>query len=503
MSETLRTSYDEVPYQSVPFAQTHPDRLATLGRLFGLDPPPIDRCRVLEIGCSVGGNLIPMAEVLPHSEFIGIDFSAVQISQAAAEVSALGFANVRLLNMDIREFGDAFGSFDYIIAHGVYSWVPNEVQEKLLEICARQLAPNGIAYVSYNTLPGWALRGLVRDAMLYQSRRFSDPKMRVEQARAVLDFLADSLKRSTSPYCTMLLEEAHFVRQQPDYYIFHDHLEEVNEPLYFHQFMERAARHGLRYLAEAEFRSMVPRDLSPEAQQTFKQAALDLMQREQLMDFLRNRTFRQTLLVKQATSLTRNLSPERLFALSVATRAKPLNEAPDERSTATEEFRAPDGSALTTQRPLTKAAMVALAQNSPAAIPFGELCHLAKARLGAPGPTVAAEMATLASDLLQCFSVGVVELHSGASPFVVEPGDQPRASAFARLHATRGARVTNLRHESVDLDEDARRLLDLLDGTRPHEVLAALTSPAESPAAARAKLQPALSQLARQALLVS
>ncbi|HTR59509.1 MAG TPA: class I SAM-dependent methyltransferase [Casimicrobiaceae bacterium] len=503
MSETLRTSYDEFPYQSVPLAQTHPDLLATLGRLFGLEPPPIERCRVLEIGCSFGGNVIPMAEMLPHSEFIGIDFSAVQISQAAAEVSALGLANVRLLKMDIREFGDAFGRFDYIIAHGVYSWVPNEVQEKLLEICARQLAPNGIAYVSYNTLPGWAMRGLVRDVMLYQSRRLSDPKMRVQQARAVLDFLAESLQGSTSPYCAMLREEAHFVRQQPDYYILHDHLEEINEPLYFHQFMERATRHGLRYLAEAEFKSMLPGDLSPEAQQTLERVALDLMQREQLMDFLRNRTFRQTLLVQQARSLIRNLSPERLFALRVATRAKPLNEAPDERSTAMEEFRAPDGSRLTTQRPLTKAAMMALAQNSPAAVPFGELCHLAKARLGAPGPIVAVEMATLASDLLQCFSVGVVELHSMASPFVVEPGDQPRASAFARLHATRGARVTNLRHEAVDLDEDARRLLNLLDGTRSHEKLAALASPAESVAAALAKLRPTLSRLARQALLVS
>jgi len=104
MTATLPTSYDEFPYKTVPFAQTHPDRLATLAWLFGLEPTPIQRCRLLELGCSSGGNLIPMAATLPQSEFIGIDFSAVQISQGAADVAALGLANVRLLQMDLRDF---------------------------------------------------------------------------------------------------------------------------------------------------------------------------------------------------------------------------------------------------------------------------------------------------------------------------------------------------------------------------------------------------------------
>ena len=177
----MQTSYDEFPYKTVPFAQTHPDRLATLAWLFGLEPTPIERCRVLELGCSSGGNLIPMAATLPHSEFIGIDFSAVQISQGAADVAALGLANVRLLQIDLRDFGEVFGSFDYIVAHGVYSWVPNDVQEKMLDICARQLSPSGVAYISYNTLPGWRLRGAVRDVMC--TTRVSSPTRRRECSR--------------------------------------------------------------------------------------------------------------------------------------------------------------------------------------------------------------------------------------------------------------------------------------------------------------------------------
>ena len=503
MTEALQASYDEFPYESAPIAHSHPDRLATMGWLFGIESSPIESCRVLELGCSSGGNLIPMAETLPKSEFVGIDFSAVQISQARAEVATLGLDNVRLLQMDIRELDDAFGSFNYIIAHGVYSWVPDDVQEKLLEMCARHLAPNGIAYISYNTLPGWALRSVVRDAMLYHSRQFSDVKMRVKQGRAMLDFLAETLQGTTSAYGAMLSEEAQYVRGQPDFYIFHEYLEHVNDPTYFHQFMERATRHGLRYLADAELGSMLLGDLPPQAQETLNRIAGDLMQREQLVDFLRNRRFRRTLVVHQAVPLTRKLSPDRLFALHVATRAKPLSGVPDERSTAAEEFHAPDGGRLTTQRPLTKAAMMALVQNSPAAVSFTDLCGLANARLGARAPVDPNDMAALASDLLRSYSAGVVELHSAASPFVIEIGDRPRTSAVVRLQALRGTGVTNLRHETVNLNEDARRLVPLLDGTRSHDALAALVFPAGNSETTLGELRSTLAQLAQHALLVS
>jgi SAM-dependent methyltransferase/methyltransferase-like protein len=502
MTSASQASYDELPYQSFPFAQTHPDRLATLGWLFGLKPTPIERCRVLEIGCASGGNLIPVAATLPHSEFVGIDFSAGEIDDGKADVAALGLANVRLVQMDISDFGVDFGTFDYIVAHGVYSWVSNDVQDKLLAICARQLSPNGIAYVSYNTLPGWRMRGAVREAMHYHTRQFSDAKTRVPQARAMLDFLARALQGNTSAYAVMLREEAEFVRKQPDFYIFHDYLEEVNEPLYFHQFIERAVRQGLRYLAEANFKSMLVGDLAPQVVQTLSQIAPDLLHREQFMDFLRNQTFRQTLLVREGVTLTRTLSPERVFGLRIASSARPVREAPDEGSPTPEDFRAPDGSRLTTQRPLTKAAMMVLAHNSPAAIAFDELCALASARLGARGALATDERDGLASDLLQCFAAGVVELHSAPSPFVIEAGARPEASALVRLQASRGAPVTNLRHKWVNLNEDVRRLLGILDGSRTQEEIAAIVWPGESTEAALAKLRPALSQIARQAFLV-
>ena len=155
MDAARAISYDEVPYTSLPFLQTHPDRLACLATLFGLQPPALDACRVLELGCASGGNLVPMAVALPRARFVGVDLSPVQIADARTVVAALALDNIEFRAASIADVDDSWGAFDYIIAHGVFSYVPPAVQQRMLEICARQLTPHGIAFISYNTLPGW------------------------------------------------------------------------------------------------------------------------------------------------------------------------------------------------------------------------------------------------------------------------------------------------------------------------------------------------------------
>ncbi len=161
------TSYDVVPYFSAPFQATHPDRLATVATLFGLKPAPAERSRVLELGCAGGGNLIPMAVALPGSQFLGIDQSSRQVDQGQEIIAGLGLKNIALRVASLLDIDESYGTFDYIICHGVYSWVRENVQDKILEICATRLAPTGVAYVSYNTLPGWHMQGMIRDMMCY------------------------------------------------------------------------------------------------------------------------------------------------------------------------------------------------------------------------------------------------------------------------------------------------------------------------------------------------
>src|SRR5262245_37668853 len=225
-----RTSYDEVPYPSLPYPYTHPDHLAAVATLLGLGPARADRCRVLELGCASGGNLIPLAYTYPDSSFLGIDLSVEQIRQGEELQSALGLGNVELRAMSILDVDDRFGTFDFIICHGVYSWVPEAVQDRILEVCARHLAPEGIGLVSYNTFPGWHMRGMIRAMMVLHDRRYRDhpPLERVAQARALLAFLAEAVPQENSPYSLLLRQHLELLSGCADPYFFHEHLEECN-----------------------------------------------------------------------------------------------------------------------------------------------------------------------------------------------------------------------------------------------------------------------------------
>src|SRR6185503_10934875 len=164
------TSYDALPYPLLAHAQTHPAWLATLAVVHGLRPAPVEHCRVLEIGCASGSNLIPFACEMDGSEFVGIDLSSRQVAEGQEFIRALGLRNIRLQAQDLLDFDDA-GTFDYIIAHGLYSWVPQTVRDRLMDICRRHLAPQGVAFISFNAYPGWQGLNMVRDLMLYRTRQ--------------------------------------------------------------------------------------------------------------------------------------------------------------------------------------------------------------------------------------------------------------------------------------------------------------------------------------------
>jgi methyltransferase-like protein len=225
------------------------------------------------------------------------------------------------------------------------------------------------------------------------------------------------------------------------------------------------------------------------------------LEREQLGDFLRNRNFRQTLLVHEDAPVDRSLAPERVNSLWVASAARSA-AAGDPHSSAPEDFRMPDGSGLRTPHPISKAAMAVLAKHWPAPIPFSDLSAMAAARIGLSGDVDDAQTATLASDMLKSFCAGAAELHALGPAFTIEAGARPLAFAVARLQAARGTHVTNLRHEMVGLDDDGRALLPLLDGSNSRSALEARAFPGLPQEVASKALDDTLTRFARQALLV-
>ena len=476
MNEPLLNAYDEVPYPSAALAQTHPEHLATIATLLGLAPAPIVRCRVLELGCGDGANLIPMAFALPQSEFFGIDLAAKPIAEGQDAVRALGLKNLRLERVNLLDLPAAWGTFDYIIAHGLYAWVPRLVQDKLLAVCHDHLAPQGVAYVSYNTYPGSHLRDMLRGMMRYRLREPRPPRETIREAKALVRFLTIP-RAKTDPYQVFLKAEADQLLEHTDGHLYHDELAEINSPVYFHQFAAHAAEHQLQYLAEADFYEMQDFIYPPEIIAELDRLAPSRLEREQYLDFLKCRRFRQTLLCHAALRLNTDPLPDTIRQFCVSSPAHPVSARPDLGPGKSERFTGKRGAGVETDHPLTKAALLALGRIWPHRLPFQQLLERARALLaprgGASPMADEAEAGSLCGSLLEMYGAALVEFHLHTPACATEPGAFPTASALARHQIQRHDVLTNLYHQPVKVEgEMAKTLLLLLDGTRDRSRLA-------------------------------
>ncbi len=385
-------------------------------------------------------------------------------------VEALGLKNITLRQLDITGVGRDWGEFDYIIAHGLYSWVPAAVEDKILDICQANLAPNGVAFVSYNAHPGGHIRNMVREMMLFHVRRFASAEEQVSQGLAAVRALANSLPESDL-YRQLLEKELQTLTRRDPAAVYHDDLAPINNPIYFYQFTERAREHGLQYLAEADFSAMQAARFTESVADALRRLE-DVIVKEQFMDFLKCRKFRQTLLCHRDIPLDRALKPERVRSLYVASSARPLSSEPSIRSTSTEGFRIADGRTASTNHPLTKAALSHLAAHWPRPISFAELLKGAQARLGPDTGQDDESASCLAETVLGMYAADTVDLHVHVPRFLAEPSERPVVSPLARLQLQEGSIVTTMRHTSVDLESSLlRHLLLLLDGTRDRSAL--------------------------------
>ncbi len=478
-------SYDRVPYTSFVYAYTHPDTLCVLGRLFGLSPAGPRRCRVLELGCASGGNLLPMAELLPGSEFVGLDRSGVQVDRGRALIGELGLANVRLEQADILAADPiALGTFDYVICHGVFAWVPRPVQDRILALTAAVLRPQGLAFISYNLYPGWHMRETVRHMMLFHTReRRGDA--RVAEARGLLEFVARAVGERASdrdPYALLLARELEAIGAMSDAYLEHEHLERDNAPLYFHEFCERLGSVPLRYLCDTDLHLMVTRDLSDEVRATLERLADDQISMEQYLDFVRNRQFRTSVLCRVEAKPQRRLRPKAVdrlrFAMSGSARGEVSLAAGVELS-----FTSESGAQISSAEPLTKAALLELCERWPASVDFERLFELAGARLEAAEVAHSSSRAQLGADLIECLLRKAIEARAWEPAMASSLPERPKVPAFSRIMAAREGWVATLHHRRGTPSTALAQVIPLLDGTRDRNELlaeiAALTDEGE------------------------
>ncbi|MEW5725076.1 MAG: class I SAM-dependent methyltransferase [Thermodesulfobacteriota bacterium] len=506
------TSYDDVPYLSAPNPECHPDRLFTLGRLFGLTTPPVATARVLELGCSDGGNLLAAALNLPEAQFMGVDLSRRQVEIGRRAAEALGCRNLRLDHAGLTDVDASWGLFDYIICRGVYSWVPAVVQDKILEIFSTNLADRGVAYLDYNTYPGWHVLEPVRDLMRFHTAGLDEPREAIGQAMAVADLLANFIQPDNEDYVRLMQREigriAGIARDtEGATYIYHEYLEAENRPVYFSHLAWAAERHGLQYLGEAVYADMLTHGFPQDLAEIMADLGRDLIRLEQYMDFLRNRRFRRSLFCRQGPVLDRRVHPEDLTGLLVSCTKGVTREV--------------IGQALAEGSP-AKTALTCLLEVRPRAVPLGSLRDEVDRRLGR-APTETGDL-DLARDLIGLYSVNAVQFHSWQADFTLVPGRRPRLCDLARYQLSQGQRwLSSQCHRPALLPGPLLDLARLLDGARDKEELAAfihrgmqegaitIQVPADQPAPTPPELSPAeienllnqmLARIASEGLLV-
>ena len=378
--------------------------------------------------------------------------------------------------MSVADISKDFGEFDYIICHGVISWVPPEVQEKILEVCSTHLAPDGIAYLSYNTLPGWNSVRSVRDMMLYHTARFPNAAEKAQHARSLLKFIGDAMREGKSMMAEVINNEFELISKQPDNYLLHDHLEEINNPFYFHEFMARAGKHGLQYLGDTSLDKMFSGNMSAEVAKVLE-TSNDIVRTEQYMDFINDRRFRNTLLCHKDRIPNRVIDPNMLREGFVGFRFVYPEGIKDHDIASGKPLalQRADGLTLTTSDPIILAMFQACYEQRPRALRMSELTALVRAKLRQAKINFTEQNEHSLEDML-CLNVmrhifaGGFYFYAQEPFFVATVSKKPAASPLVRYQAPRQDMVTNQWQDAVKISLLDKALLPYVDGT--HDVAA-------------------------------
>ena len=523
-------AYDRLEYPGYAYPATHPARVEAVARLFGLRPTPAAQSRVLELGCGDGGNVLSLAQALPGASLVGVDAAPGAVARGQELARAAGIQNVELRCIDIEALPDSEeleGSFDYILSHGVYSWIPPRVRVALLASVRRYLAPEGVAYVSYNAYPGSYLRDMARDVLDYHVRNIEDPERKLRAAQELMQTIVAI--EEPSPYAQVLRGHMERMLRYSDALLFHDDLAEVSTPFYFHEFVEHAAHHHLAFLAEADLFESQMRGVPRAAERLMSELPDDVVVREQYLDFFKNRMFRQTLLCHEQAPVLRQLDDAQVEEMAVFSTARPEEEEEEEETTTTgartqqettgaqtqqeetteaqaqqettgaqtqqeetteaqaqqettgaqtqpdlpsKTFTTPEGFSMTTSEPPVVAAMQALADAAPASVDFATLLERAVEAAGGETPRELVKE-RLRAVLLQAYLARIVMLQSCGPPLSTKASERPSANPLARAQLAAGRpAVSSLLHANARLEGELEpTLLVLLDGTRDREEL--------------------------------
>ena len=455
--------YDSVPYESYVYSQTQPENLYTIAALFGLEPAKIEKARVLELGCAGGGNLIPFALAYPKSECVGVDLSGEQIAQADKQKNDLKIKNIQFQQADLTKLGKDIGKFDYIICHGVFSWVPQKVRDTIFEICRDHLSDNGLAVISYNVLPGWSAVKSLRDMMMYHTKGFKTPAEQIKESRALLTFLLANAPGNES-YRQTIERELKILNTTNDSYLYHEHLELENQQFYLHEFVDMATKKDLSYVGDTALTTMYIGNFNKKVQETLSQIK-DVVKQEQYIDFLVNRRFRHSILTKKQNTpkIQRNLKPDCIFDYHIQALYSAGENTIDKdgkikfkKIGTAEEF--------STHDLITSKLFLKLAEMGQQPVKLDDVIKTVLKE--EKSKDEAGARAIFAKSGLMLMLQGYIALHVNPLNCVTEVSKKPATTSLVRYQASQKdcTRVTTQNRQSISIDPYTRQLLLLLDG---------------------------------------
>lgn len=458
--------YDTLPYEGIPFPDTHPVSLNMLGRLFGIDSAPPSGCRVLELGCATGGNVIPMAWHLRDSEFVGVDLSHQQIATGKTIADELSLHNIRLLRGGIQALGDDVGEFDYIIAHSVLSWVPSSVQKTLFRVFKTHLKSNGVGYISFNVRPGWHGRSAIREMLLHHTKDITEPARKLEAATAFIETLKTVYRSSESAQAASLLSELQSLADAHPSYLFHEYLETNNHAFSFTEFNTHLVDNDLRYLCDARLHTMFGNTVG-DLSDAFLEQIDDDIAHEQYLDFFNQRTFRQSLVVHAHIEPQYEIDLDCLDGLYCASDLVP-NEVDDD---GTFNFNTADGKQVVVHDTTAATMLYMLDRRYPDTAPLHELWLAARQESTQSG--VAKTDDEWRAEFFNLFANNLMVLSTGGYTKAGDAGLKPTTGRLATVLLRHGWRhIPTVWHQSLEIDGFARRLLAHANGeSDPQELV--------------------------------
>jgi methyltransferase-like protein/2-polyprenyl-3-methyl-5-hydroxy-6-metoxy-1,4-benzoquinol methylase len=463
-SENTNT-YDELPYPSKPFPQTHPRHLATISKLHGIESPKITNCKVLEIGCANGSNIIPMACDLPDSHFIGIDFSKRQIKQANNTKNALKINNINFYACNILDIDDSYEQFDYIIAHGIYSWIPDNVKEHLINLCKQRLTNKGIVYISYNTYPGWKMREILRDEMLFHAKNFSNISEKIEQSKLFINLLSEVIDTEYTTYGDILKNEINSLWSHDESYFYHDLLEGVNNPIYFYQFIENTKKAGLQYIGDTDYSSAVINNINPKLNNILDNINADYIQKEQYLDFVWNRMFRQSLLCHNDISLDRSIVIDNMKQMYFSSNAKCQEDISEIKSNHIVSYMVNDLT-IKSDCKFTKSILHTLGNAWPESISYETLLQETKniLELNSEFDDDKENITSYLNIINNLYTSRAINIYIDPPHIKKQVTNKPLVRPITRLQAKYSQWTTNQLHQPISVDTMSKFLIPMLDG---------------------------------------